>query len=184
VIAQCVEALTALGAPVLIARDEAGVAQAVTGALQERGVTEVVAWDDPVLERFGLAGAAEAAGIRWVAAVPGTDAAGYRATAVRAGAGVTTADYAVAETGTLVLAHGAGRPRMTSLLPPVHLAVVPADRCLPDMAALFDRLGGGQPPTNLTFVTGASRTGDIEHILIRKVHGPGELVVVIAPPES
>jgi L-lactate utilization protein LutC len=158
-------------------------ASALVDALRERGVTFAIAWADPVLEQYGIPDAARKAGIDWYVAAPECDPAEVRATAARAGAGVTTANWAVAETGTLVLLSGAGRPRLVGVLPPLHVAVVPVERLRPDMAALFRELsalaGGQGMPSGLQMVTGPSRSADIEDVLVRKVHGPGEVIVIL-----
>jgi len=105
-----------------------------------------------------------------------------RAIAARADLGLTGVDLAVAETGTLILMSGVGRPRSTSLLPPYHVAVF-------DRTALVESLhqvgvfleawhGDGAPPGTgavINFITGPSRTADIELTLTRGVHGPREV---------
>jgi L-lactate dehydrogenase complex protein LldG len=93
--------------------------------------------------------------------------------------GVTTAHWAIAATGTLVLASGRERARLASLLPPVHVAMVPRARILPTMAdALAAAARDGLDPA-LTFITGPSRTADIELTLVVGVHGPRELHVIV-----
>jgi len=184
-VADFLEALRALGGMGLEAADPAGAVAAVLGELKRREIAEVIAWADPLLEQVGLPGAARQAGIAWFVAAQGTDPAEVRAVAARAGAGVTGADWAVTETGTLALFSGPGRPRSAGLLPPLHIALVRRERLLPTMADLFGKLsavagGGGFPPA-LTLITGPSRTGDIEDVLVRKVHGPGDVMVVLLP---
>lgn len=93
--------------------------------------------------------------------------------------GLTGAHAALADTGSVVLVHGDGRPRLVSLLPPVHVAVVPIDR----MHATLGALVGSEPAlftlaTNVVVVTGPSRTADIEMTLTRGVHGPRIVHVV------
>ncbi|MBF0476773.1 MAG: lactate utilization protein [Deltaproteobacteria bacterium] len=100
-----------------------------------------------------------------------------------AGLGITVADYALADSGTLVILAGPGTRRSFSLLPPVHLALVPAANILPDLDALFKLLGQDQGPVNqmgqvMTFITGPSKTGDIEFNLVMGVHGPGRTEVI------
>lgn len=152
-------------------------------ALTSRGVTEAVSWQSQALSDMGLPEAARGEGITWLEAAPDVEPAAYRAAAARAGAGITTAEYALAETGTMALLSGPGQPRSASLLPPVHIALVPMARLLPGLPELFRALGprmaGGGAPSALNLITGPSRTADIEHILVRKVHGPGEVVVVL-----
>lgn len=94
--------------------------------------------------------------------------------------GVTGADYALAESGTLVLLAGPHRPRAGSLLPPVHVAVLWEDHILADLFDLVTRLGS-LPPT-LVLSTGPSRSADIEMSLAVGVHGPGTVHVVLVYP--
>jgi len=92
--------------------------------------------------------------------------------------GITGAEFGVAETGTLVVRSGGGR-RTASLLPPVHVAVLPEDRLLPDLDALFEQLSGSPLPSAVTLITGPSRTADIEQTLTPGVHGPGKVYIVL-----
>ena len=95
--------------------------------------------------------------------------------------GITTAQAAIAETGTLVLDSKCERHRLVSLLPPVHIAIVEADKiCLTLAEALLDLRSSGQDiSATVTFVTGPSRTADIELTLAIGVHGPQKLFVII-----
>lgn len=99
--------------------------------------------------------------------------------------GVGEADYAIAETGTLVEI-GWGRERhLLSLLPPVHIALLAEDRILPDLDAFFTVLPPllcQGPRPRIVFITGPSRSADIEKLLILGAHGPRELIVVVYPP--
>jgi L-lactate dehydrogenase complex protein LldG len=97
-----------------------------------------------------------------------------------AGVGITSADYALADTGTLVMIASPEEQRLISLLPPAHLAVVPKDRILTGLDELFTRVPlPADVSSSLVLITGPSRTADIEQILVRGVHGPGQLTVVI-----
>jgi L-lactate dehydrogenase complex protein LldG len=96
--------------------------------------------------------------------------------------GLTGVDLAVAETGTLVLVSGGGRPRSTSLLPPYHVAVFDRSVLVESLAQVGVFLeawhGDGQPPADggaINFITGPSRTADIELTLTRGVHRPREV---------
>jgi L-lactate utilization protein LutC len=96
--------------------------------------------------------------------------------------GVTSAQWAIAETGTLVLDSDAERHRLASLVPPVHIALVPADRVRPTIGSVLRELAGRGPDRLarcVTFITGPSRTSDIELTLAIGVHGPGELHVLV-----
>jgi L-lactate dehydrogenase complex protein LldG len=93
--------------------------------------------------------------------------------------GVTGSHAALADTGSVVLVHGAGRARLVSLLPPVHVALVAIDQLRATLGALV----AAEPAllhasTNVVVVTGPSRTADIEMTLTRGVHGPRIVHVV------
>ena len=97
-----------------------------------------------------------------------------------AGAGITSADYALSNTGTLVMLSSPREARLISLLPPLHIAVIPATALLTSLDELFTILPlPAQQTSSMVLITGPSRTADIEQILVRGVHGPGEIRVVI-----
>jgi L-lactate dehydrogenase complex protein LldG len=96
--------------------------------------------------------------------------------------GVTGCDGAIAETGSLVLLSGRGRSRAVSLLPAVHLAVVRRQDLYFSMGEFFAREAARIGSVACcTFVTGPSRTADIELTLTLGVHGPGKVIVVVGP---
>jgi L-lactate dehydrogenase complex protein LldG len=92
--------------------------------------------------------------------------------------GITGAQWAIAETGTLVLESGAERHRLTSLIPPVHICILEADNIRHSMGEILEIVHGELSRT-VTFITGASRTSDIELTLAIGVHGPRELHVIV-----
>lgn len=96
--------------------------------------------------------------------------------------GVTGVDAAVAETGTLVLSWGPGRHRSTPLVPPMHVAIVPLSRLVATYADAIDMLASLDPaPSGMQLVTGPSQSADIEMKLVKGVHGPGQVHVVLYP---
>jgi L-lactate dehydrogenase complex protein LldG len=97
-------------------------------------------------------------------------------------AGVSEAAYGLADTGSVVLL-SSDEPRARSLLPDVHVTRLREDRVLPGLAELFAALGP-ELPSSVAIVTGPSRSADIEQRLAVGVHGPGEVHVVLLPPES
>ena len=108
------------------------------------------------------------------------DAGELRAACASAEFGITSADYALADTGTLVMLSSRQEARLISLLPPVHLAIVPHQKILTGLDELLARLP--QPAghsSSMVLITGPSRTADIEQILVRGVHGPGEIHVIV-----
>lgn len=109
-----------------------------------------------------------------------TDREILRAACVSADVGITSADYALAETGTLVMLSGPKEARLISLLPLVHIAVFPRSRMLANLDELLAILPNpAEQTSSMVLITGPSRTADIEQILVRGVHGPGEIYAVI-----
>lgn len=88
--------------------------------------------------------------------------------------GITEADYLLAETGTLALHSSAEKPRAVSLLPRIHLAIVRPEMLRADMHQVFAEAKGSH---YLVFITGPSRTADIELTVTLGVHGPKKLYV-------
>jgi L-lactate dehydrogenase complex protein LldG len=94
--------------------------------------------------------------------------------------GITSAQAAIAETGTLVLEQARERNRLVSLLPPVHIAIVNAgDICATMSEAITRARNESDTSSAITFITGPSRTADIELTLTIGVHGPKELYVIV-----
>ncbi|MBN2045773.1 MAG: lactate utilization protein [Anaerolineales bacterium] len=106
------------------------------------------------------------------------ETADYLSRCAQADLGLTSADFALAETGSLVLTSGKHKARMTSLLPPVHIVLLPQSRILP---SIFEWVGKRPQifPANLVLVSGPSKTGDIEQTSIVGVHGPKRFIVIV-----
>lgn len=119
---------------------------------------------------------AQALGERLRARGVAVDALSTRA-AARADLGVTGAVQSLATTGTLVVDSTVAGGRGASLLPPAHLCVLAASRIVASTAEVL-RARCDPLPANLVFITGPSRSGDIEQIITLGVHGP--LTVEIA----
>ncbi|MGH7045737.1 MAG: LutC/YkgG family protein [Stellaceae bacterium] len=107
--------------------------------------------------------------------------------------GLTPCFAAVAETGTLMLVSGADTPTSLNFLPDTHIALVRANQVVGTYEEGWDRLrtaGSGKAPgerlpRTVNFITGPSRTGDIEQRIVLGAHGPRRLhIVVIDDPES
>ncbi len=148
--------------------------------LADRGVRRVIRGDTPLLRRLDLDAELERRGVEVTVAHAAADRESLRDAAFAADAGVTSADYGVAESGTLALLAAPGQGRAVSLLPPLHVAVLDAGDVVHELAGLFERVeAAGSPPSALTFITGPSRTGDIEQTLTIGVHGPGDLHLIV-----
>jgi L-lactate utilization protein LutC len=94
--------------------------------------------------------------------------------------GITSTDFALADTGSLVFLSKSHESRLISLLPPCHIAVIERAKILTGLDELFAVLPDpAAKSSSMVLITGPSRTADIEMRLVRGVHGPGELHVVI-----
>ena len=88
------------------------------------------------------------------------------------------ADYGIAATGTLAMIATPERPGSLTLLPPVNVILVNAERILPDLAAALEAIGPAAITSHrLALITGPSRTADIEKRIVLGVHGPREIHV-------
>ncbi len=94
-------------------------------------------------------------------------------------AGITGADFGFAESGTLCLAAGPDRPRLTSLAPIIHIAVLPAKRLVPTYEHMLGTLFKPAPPSQLILITGPSMTADIQATPFKGMHGPRRLIVIL-----
>jgi L-lactate dehydrogenase complex protein LldG len=175
-------------------RGVADVPGVVAALARERQATRLVTWHSAALGA-DFADAWRAHGLAATAMPPGgLDApAGGRLRAVIAEAdlGLTGVDLAIAETGSLVLLSGGGRPRSTSLLPPCHVAMFDRSVLVESLtqAGVFLEAwnADGRPAWRggaINVITGPSRTADIELTLTRGVHGPREVHAVFVDPDA
>jgi L-lactate dehydrogenase complex protein LldG len=114
-----------------------------------------------------------------------TERQGFKEECFAAMAGITGVDFALAESGTLVLSSATEGSQLTSLAPPVHIALYRREQLVGSLEDVLERavdagnlgvLGGGR---SIVLVTGTSRTADIEQILIRGVHGPRQIHAIL-----
>ena len=157
-------------------------AQDIAVALQATPTrVEAIGVPRRVLERYGPPERHdEELGLTVAALTDDVSQGALREAAFLADAGISSVDYGVAETGTLALLARPGQGRSVSLLPPVHIAVLDANDVVAELAAFFERVtADGELPSALTFITGPSRTGDIELVLTVGVHGPKEIHLII-----
>jgi L-lactate dehydrogenase complex protein LldG len=164
--------------------DDVGEVAAFIATLARGGadVASILSWAP---EHLPLPGVLEACASRGVAALDASvrpDADGRHEDLARldaASVGVTGAIALLADTGSVLVASGPGRPRLASLLPPVHVALVTRSQLVPSLGAWAARNGGAPAAcANLVVITGPSRTADIEMTLTRGVHGPRAVHVV------
>ena len=178
---------TAGGKPARVQGD-AAARRFVGEFLMQHRAARTICWDHPLLKRLQLDSVAVSAGSTledWteLAQLP---AEIQRARMLDANVGITSANWAIAETGSLVLCSSPTQGRLASLLPRACLAIIEPSQILPDLFDLFAALEPGKMrmPSNLVFVTGPSKTGDIEMKLTTGVHGPGDVTLLVVEPDA
>ena len=152
----------------------------VTLCRQRAGTAAVaVSTGDPVMHKLGVAERLAAAGLD----VLRPDDVFWRERLAEAGVGVTGAVAALAASGSVGVACGPGAPRATSLVPPAHICLVFSCTMVEDLAEALHRTqpvpDGAQLPSNLVWVSGPSRSADLELVLTVGVHGPGTVDVIV-----
>ncbi len=179
--ARFLEELGALGGHGRRVESLEGAREYVLALARERGAKVLIRWDVEELERLGVDDPLKEAGVEvavW------RELGDFREVTAGADIGLSTADWAIAETGSLVLTSGPGRGRTVTLLPPTYVAVVAAERVLSTVPEAIDKYAGdGGVPANVCFHTGPSKSGDIEMSLAVGVHGPGDVHVVLVGNE-
>ncbi len=193
-------ALTVIPVP-----DAASAGETVRRIVLERepewgGDKSVAVWRHPLVDALDLPRRLTPEGIPVFATEPVEGADGsaersrIRAEVAGAFIGVTSADFAVAETATVAMKTRPGRARSVSLVPSIHVAVIGLDRIVATFRELYTLLG--HDPTEaaeglthcMTFISGPSKTADIEACMVHGAHGPREMVLIVVtgsgPPEG
>jgi L-lactate dehydrogenase complex protein LldG len=158
----------------------------ILGHIQAKSV---VISSNPILSHLQIAKMLEGQGIKvhaWsVSGEERPESGSFSDECFAAGAGITGVDFALAETGSLVLTSSAEGSQLVSLAPPVYIALYRRSQILASLDEVLQELpisrdpGTPSPTRSLVFVTGASKTADIEQILVRGVHGPGTVHAIL-----
>jgi len=168
------ENLGRLRAEVRRAVDTAGAAELVASIAAERGWQRVAWHDHPTVEPVARGLTCETYRV--------DDRAFDKNALEGCDAGITACEAAVAQTGSILVSSATCGGRALSILPHVHVVILPAAAVagtLGDALDLIRERHAGRLPSMLSFITGPSRTGDIERILVLGAHGPKELIVVL-----
>mgnify|MGYP001349952387 CR=1 FL=1 len=183
---QFVENLSALNTEVSrVTRSEIG--NALDAILQRFGIQSALFWDDERLHRLELGKHLNARNVAYQIWDSRGEERDLREYAAKVDMGITYAEMGLSETGTVVLWNGGGRGRLVSLLPPVYLAILSEHSIRPRLteaaAAIHAQVPNGLPAC-INFITGPSRTADIEMDLALGVHGPGKVHILLLKDES
>jgi L-lactate dehydrogenase complex protein LldG len=163
-------------------KDDQAALEKLAEVAREEGLKKVMASTDDVVSRLDLPAWGREKGVQVMTPRDFPDRYPYRdAVFDEAQAGITGADFAVAESGTLGLIHNKDQARLVSLAPILHIAVVPVDRMFPTYEQVIERVFGkkGQYPSQFVFITGPSMTGDIQGALFKGMHGPRKVIVIL-----
>jgi len=157
--------------------------------LEQIQARSVVLSRNPILEQLQIARMLEGWGKRlalWPASGPAQPEGGpFRDECFAADAGITGADFALAETGSLVLTSLTEGSQLASLAPPVHIALYRRSQVRGSLDEVLQNLPVSRSPDHLSparsavFITGSSRTADIEQVLVRGVHGPRDVHAIL-----
>jgi len=147
-------------------------ARIVDRMLNENGVSRLVITEDPIVQAISS---------RVIGRHEVVPSSSERSLIEQADMGITTVRLAIAEHGTFVMIPDDDHGRLASLLPPHHLIVMSQDRLVGTLseALQFIEDDEGGIPENVTFISGPSRTADIEQTLVTGIHGPAKLDVVL-----
>jgi L-lactate dehydrogenase complex protein LldG len=169
--------LKALGGEAILVGGFAEAGEALRTTLADLKATKVVTWDRAEFEAWN---------IDWLwddlEAVSWSDSEDAVEIAAAADAGITLATFGIANTGTLVLETTAATPRSVSLLPTTHIALLRESQIVDRMGQAletFHRWPVADVPSSIHFISGPSRSSDIENDLTIGVHGPVAVIVVL-----
>jgi L-lactate dehydrogenase complex protein LldG len=141
---------------------------ALKALVEEQNIRKATAWETSELRRLGVTEILNSLGVELVS--PNAT----KQELALCDLGITEADFLLPETGTLVLHSSAEKPRAVSLLPRIHLAIVGPEMLRADMHQVFTE---SKDHHYLVFISGPSRTADIELTVTLGVHGPKNLYV-------
>jgi L-lactate utilization protein LutC len=174
-VVQFQQALTTAGGEVWVADDLDEALAYVGDILVQIGARKGIANHQPPFKSLGLPN--RWPNVSWRIAGQ-EDIAGFRSFSAEADIGLSHADVALAETGTVVVSSGPGLSRFTALLPPVHLVLVPS-ACLTTDIFTWAASRQGALPAAVTLISGPSKTADIEQTMAIGVHGPKRFIAVL-----
>ncbi|KUO65364.1 MAG: hypothetical protein APF84_16735 [Gracilibacter sp. BRH_c7a] len=151
----------------------------IGGWISEIKAKSIICWDSPELKQASIPDICQNLGLNLTLWNHQADRREMIRQCANVDVGITWADYGVANTGSMAILSNPVQSRAVSLLPPVHIAILKRETILPHMGDIFTKLDYTDLPSSLTFITGPSRTSDIEMDLALGVHGPAKVFILI-----
>jgi L-lactate dehydrogenase complex protein LldG len=186
-----IEAAEPINLKVMVCRDTPSVAAALVDLVRDKAPEwsdkkSVVAWKHPLIENLNLPDVFSQQGVPvFFTDLQKTEADHLRRQIIDSYIGITSADFCLADTATLVMRTRPGQSRSVSLVPSIHVAVIELSRVLADLKELYallkwDPQESKEGVTNcMTFISGPSKTADIEATMVHGAHGPREVHVFV-----
>ena len=150
--------------------------------LKAEGVRKIIVSADSVIERLNLTEWGREHHINILRPQDASSREDFKELVFdRAQAGVTGVDFAIAESGTICLIHNSKQPRLVSLAPIIHVALLPLERLFPIYEDAIESIfaANRDKPSQVTFITGPSMTADIQGVPFKGMHGPKKLFVIL-----
>ena len=163
-------------------KDRRGALEKLSQIAQEEGLKKVMAAADDIVASLNLVDWGRKNNVGVMTARDFGNRNSYiDAVFEEADAGITGADFAVAESGTLGLVHNRDRARLVSLAPILHIAIVPVERIVAVYEQVLEKVFGKKEylPSQFCFITGPSMTADIRGIPFKGMHGPRKVIVIL-----
>ena len=155
----------------------AEVPQAIRETLTELGCKTLLLSDEEIIKEYFSAAAAADMGIEagYVSELPADE---YRRSIFRTEAGMSGCDYALADSGTIVIRHDGDNQRLLSLAPDYYIALVKTSQMLKDrfdLAGILEK----EKTAAVTLITGVSRTADVALQVVLGMHGPRKVYIIL-----
>ncbi len=185
---------------VIVSKDQAAVTAAISDLVKEKDPEwgdekSVVVWQHPLIEGLNLAEALAPQKVPVYVTELGESEAGERSEekarehlrkhVIDAYIGITSADFCMADTASLVMRTRPGQARSVSLVPSIHVAVIYLDQIISDLKELYallqwDSKAQAEGLTNcMTYISGPSKTADVEATMVQGAHGPREVYLYV-----
>lgn len=181
-IAKFIAEVTAQTGVVHRAQDKHSARSILTAIVQAEKINTVMVSNDSVVSALNLPAWGKKNGVNVLNSWDFNDRDRFTHTVFdEAQAGITGADFAVAESGSIGLIHNKNQPRLISLAPIHHIAILPLDRLVAVYENVTDILFDQRktPPNHFTLITGPSMTADIQATPFKGMHGPRKLEVIL-----